>query len=500
MLKEGWSSFHEQIQIYPSPADTPNAKWDPLNPKVRFMNLSAEEMMSFYVALIKDNVIAPLIDNGESSKDVLLSALQNMHQQLEYDSGQSTTEEFDDIFQELQNRIKGVAAFVSPQYGFMKSKQSHAKNLQQDGEASGASWYNTLCKHPDYQKLVSEYWATIDASDKFIPQVKKLEVKVEKLSVDRDAVQVLVISVALLKEATPLVRRTQTDRLKELVLDKVSMLCSHVVAKSTSEEWIADVRSDIKALLATIEGVGDVTNAAGAKASLEALDLSGAKGVGLKSSAEQSDSVVKLLESKGSVFDVGRSELEQFMVACLSHGDIVDGSDAATAGGSALTAAITLLAKPAAELTLECEVLAKTAVDSLNGVVAFARYLNALLPDSMVCKHPKGVYDTYVSVSGSVNALLLYRLTGVDAAARLSADLSAEHLRAAIAARQKMNEVFADAESEPGALSALLKEAACMLDAAQDTPIPYGWNCLSHFFTPPVQQTGFIFHGCRANV
>ena len=62
-----------------------------------------------------------------------------------------------------------------------------------------------------------------------------MESKLDKLSVTSDAVDVLTEAAQLIATTEPLVRPTQTDRIKGALKSKVKMFCSHVVAKSVDE-------------------------------------------------------------------------------------------------------------------------------------------------------------------------------------------------------------------------------------------------------------------------
>ena len=80
------------------------------------------------------------------------------------------------------------------------------------------SLYNSLVSSNDYTTLVTEHWSTTDASEKFIPAVKKknkqTEVKLTRAVVTRDLVQTLTSAVQLFVEVSPQARATQADALR----------------------------------------------------------------------------------------------------------------------------------------------------------------------------------------------------------------------------------------------------------------------------------------------
>ena len=167
------AKVHSRIQTCAPPGDDPNKKFDPLDPKLCHMSLDASERMALCLELDSNHVLHQFIDQGLAAKEQLLTALVQLHEQLDEDSSNTINDEYDDIFEGLHNRIKGTVAFVSREFGKLHSKQSHAKALQQEASVMVNSLYNSLVNNDDYKTLVAEYWSTIDASEKFMPAVNK---------------------------------------------------------------------------------------------------------------------------------------------------------------------------------------------------------------------------------------------------------------------------------------------------------------------------------------
>ena len=220
---------------------------------------------------------------------------------------------------------------------------------------------------------------------------------------------------------------------------------------------------------------GDVEGLDAAKVALSCLEQRDTRNVALQSFVKFGRDAAELLTSKGSVLDVGVSELSRFMADGTANGDVTDGSEAAVAGAQALTAATLLLGKSEKPISEVGSVLTPSVVGAIRHLLGYVRRLSSVLPDSEVNERPKGTYDTYVALVDAVEACVEFRALGVDAPTRLANDSSSACVRAAISSKKLFVETLEKCESKPGVLDAMLDEATSMLNDAKDrSPFHFG--------------------------
>ena len=104
------------IQAYPAPGDNPNARWrSTKNAKLRFMPMEQAEKIALFVDFVTEHVLAPLIEQDDANGETeLLHVLELPYNQLDADSQKMETDACEEVFEQLQSRINGVAALAPP--------------------------------------------------------------------------------------------------------------------------------------------------------------------------------------------------------------------------------------------------------------------------------------------------------------------------------------------------------------------------------------------------
>ena len=154
----------------------------------RFSNGSPEQKMNLFWELMSEHVIAPLVKNGKEGHSELLIFLQRVYADVnaaaETLSEDDNATRYEDVLESVMTRLKGVAAFVNREHGYLKSAKKHAFFIKEEANTAQSSLYNTLTSSEFYRPMAAEYWQTIDAAITFVPMMRKLQGKISKVTAD----------------------------------------------------------------------------------------------------------------------------------------------------------------------------------------------------------------------------------------------------------------------------------------------------------------------------
>ena len=253
-LESRWAVFTDLVYPWPLEADGCGPhKWDPLKTKCRHMDLAPTDKLHFFVELLTEFVAVPLIAQGESAYGQLLAVLKTFADDIDTANSAADDGNNGEIFEAAMSRIRGVAALISRTYGELGSTKRDAMTIRSEGDVGMSSLYSKLTVVPFYRDLVAEYWATIDESDRCMPQVKsrlRLLGKVGSAVEFEKSVTVLEDSLLFTTDLTPVLRRTQLEKLDAALVDNVYKLADHIVVNATERPWINTQLDKLQSLFA----------------------------------------------------------------------------------------------------------------------------------------------------------------------------------------------------------------------------------------------------------
>ena len=250
---DNWESFSDKIVFWPCPSDPADAKWNPCNPKLHHMSATPEQKANLFMELFSEYACRPLISKGLDGEVELLTVLQRMDQLMHDQHNDLADEAYDDVFECVMTRIRGVAGLVSRKHGYLGSKVADCEFIRQEAEIGESSLYAALCKEDGYTERVAEYWRTVAHCDKVLPAVRKQTVAVSKIPAGAPALEHVAMfeaAVAMYVDHGPQVRPTQMDALKAAILNKLTMYSEGVGLQCHESEWI---RGDVDKLLGLFE-------------------------------------------------------------------------------------------------------------------------------------------------------------------------------------------------------------------------------------------------------
>ena len=102
-------------------------------------------------------VAKPLIERGATSHQDFLAVLNIMKLEIDKASDDPANSAFEDAFESVLAKIKGLAAFASREFGVLGSKKSDAEFLRTNSDSENCGLYVSLLENPFYNELVKEY-------------------------------------------------------------------------------------------------------------------------------------------------------------------------------------------------------------------------------------------------------------------------------------------------------------------------------------------------------
>ena len=159
---ENWDAFIRRIAFWPLPGDSPNLVWDPTDPQLRFTSHEMIEKIKIFVTMFTEHVVRPIILQKVAHMPVLMRVLEKMQYTLDTAGlHDDNNEQFDEMLESVQARIRGVLGLLSRDHGTLGSTKADAELLRQEADSGDCSLYNCLANDEDYAAIVAEYWRTL---------------------------------------------------------------------------------------------------------------------------------------------------------------------------------------------------------------------------------------------------------------------------------------------------------------------------------------------------
>ena len=266
VMMHEWDKSMDRVRGWVKQGDDPNEKFDPLNPKLRLISLTVNEKVALFLEFMTDYILKPMIDQGESQYEQCNAFITKLKREIDDDASKLQDDSFDDAFEALSARMKGIMAFIDRNWGSLGSKVSHAKLLHTEATEGRCSLYLALTSNDFYKALVSEFWRCCDFCSAAIPEMRKFQAKLLKEDCKTEAsIGSLFEAVALWKRNDPQLRLTQADSLKDAIVTKTAFLCK-VVGLSNDDNFVAANVVPIENIMADVFGAfGDFDGYTGAK-------------------------------------------------------------------------------------------------------------------------------------------------------------------------------------------------------------------------------------------
>ena len=464
-LRENWGSFQSMTYGWPLPGDVADTKWDPENPMNRFSAQSADAKFSFFLELLSEHAIQPAINTGAVGHQDLLDMLAQVAKDVDEHSEALTEDENAqthlDVLEAVLTRVKGVAALISRDHGYLKSSKRDATFIRQEAESAQSGMYNALCKSEYYAPFVAEYWRTIEVAEKKLPALRKRQLSIQKLGkggqwslADMTALKEAVTEIVELK---PHLRETQTNSIQKVVEARASMFASFVVVKA-ADSWVKDHVSDVDGLLSKFSpteaqqsetmslartALSKLSNAAKTSGRLDALTTH------CTTFAGKVDSCTTIAD-----FDVAWTTTD---VKDLSKAEVKLGGAADEALKVAIAAACKLLNNDVVfEGVSFCN---KGSTLKFEALLTHVLGLSGLAPS---CPELTNVQDLVLLLE-PMNSLIAYVATGDGPSTRLQADQNFESAKGAASGRINIQEFLAAAAVKPSFVVKFLEQAVAVM-------------------------------------
>ena len=155
-----------------------------------------------FLELFTSCVAKPIIERGATSHQDSLAVLNIMKLEIDKASDDPANSAFEDAFESVLAKIKGLAASASREFGVLGSKKSDAEFLRANSDSENCGLYVSLLENPFYNELVKEYWATIEYCNKSCPRLR--------LYTSKQIVKASVVDVFFYKAAVSFFTRGET--------------------------------------------------------------------------------------------------------------------------------------------------------------------------------------------------------------------------------------------------------------------------------------------------
>jgi hypothetical protein len=422
------------------PGDPDVDKFDSANPQNRFTKGSAADRAQFFLHIVTNVVVKPMINIGKASHDGLLEFLELLANSCEEAASQHITDDFEAAFEDIGAKIRGLAAFTSRKHGYLSSRKQDAELLRKHLDSKNDGLYATLTNNPFYAVLVKEYWSTVDACDKMCTQMKVQATRLDSASV-RDF-SVLSSSLDMAISNKPILRPTQCDALMELVATKLEALAQHVATQCLTDESIANNEQLLKDIFAKAANNNiAIASAATATDQLGQLHERAASQqalVDFETSCTNISGYVNGLPKNATILDLDPSEILKLRQFSMSSESVASDSGAAS---KALGAVDSLFGIIERRDPTEVDVCVNELVASFQAALSCAQVLtnsvvgSPSLPQSKEILRLCGVLD-------SIGAVLKYQLPHNNFAAKLQKDPDFSLARAAFGGLQKIRDAL----------------------------------------------------------
>ena len=271
---QNWGVFEHRLALWPLPGDGKGPhKWSVDDPTIRHMDLEPQQKLEFFVEVLTEFVIGPLISNGQSGEAGLIVMLERLAEAVDVANGRADSDEWDDLFENVMARIRGVACFVRREHGWLRSTKADAVNVRTEADAGESSIYGKLTANPHYRDLVAEYWASVEVSDTAAPmyrkQVRLLDAVGGKVELSACG-PVFAGALDIYEKYHAQTRKTHADALHQSILAKAQVLAAQITL-SPESEWISSQSKEWLALLDRISRCGDFSSTSFAVEALNGL-------------------------------------------------------------------------------------------------------------------------------------------------------------------------------------------------------------------------------------
>ena len=414
-------------------------------------------------------MLRPTFRLGAAGHKTLLIILKNTNDAINAatDALGNDAQAYEVSFDSILGTIKGIAAMVSRQPGFLGSKRIHAEKLRASSDKKGCL-YKALAASEFYCGLMREFWETIEICEKHLGKVKPLTAKVQRAGGKIATVEVNLYLEAMdfYAEFTPKLRPTQTDGLRQALIEVAEKTSQGVASEGFIEVLKADIPMAehlLRFVKTASESLGTVPSADGAKGVLDKL---------LSQSAEQHGQAAfkqnmvtmcaELLKMDSrSIADIESIEVEQLLTTECIENSVSNDSPTEPTVIRCMAALVTLMelpTKPAPYTAISHRTVATSAM-----IVTLLKQLRSTLAGPKA-KELDANIDSLVSLQDWLVAVLNLKRLGPDNASRLAANQDLSLVRSAKSALESLQGMVKDGETIPGWLTATIEEAQTLID------------------------------------